>query len=42
MRANLTDDTRGGAFGPEQAAPSGAGPYDAIAAFAGRHVTQAG
>ena len=42
MRANLTDETRGGAFRPEQAAPPGAGPYDAIAAFAGRQVTQAG
>ena len=42
MRANLTDESRGGAFGPEQPAPSGAGPYDAIAAFAGRRVATAG
>ena len=28
------------AFGPEQPAPPGAGAYDRIAAFAGRHVTR--
>lgn len=35
MRANLTGDRRGGAFGPEQE-PAGAGAYDRLAAFAGR------
>lgn len=38
MRANLTDDNRGGAFGAEQPAPADASPYDQIAAFAGRPV----
>lgn len=38
MRANLTADKRGDAFGPEQPAPDGAGAYDRIAAFAGRSV----
>jgi len=38
MRANLTDDNRGPAFGPEQPAPEGADPYRRIAAFAGRSV----
>lgn len=38
MRANLTDANRGGGFGPEQPAPPDAGPYDAIAAYAGRRV----
>ena len=38
MRANLTDDNRGSAFGPEQPAPEGADPYRRIAAFAGRSV----
>lgn len=38
MRANLTDENRNGVFGPEQPAPDGAGPYDRIAAFAGRHL----
>lgn len=36
LRANLTADRRGSAFGPEQPAPAGAGPYEQIAAFAGR------
>lgn len=38
LRANLTDSYRGEAFGPEQPAPEGAGPYERIAAFAGRRV----
>ena len=38
MRANLTTDKRGPAFGPEQPAPEGADPYQRIAAFAGRRV----
>jgi uncharacterized protein (TIGR03086 family) len=38
MRANLTDDNRGPAFGPEQRAPAGADAYQRIAAFAGRSV----
>jgi uncharacterized protein (TIGR03086 family) len=38
MQANLTDENRDGAFGPAQEAPDGAGPYDRIAAFAGRRV----
>jgi uncharacterized protein (TIGR03086 family) len=38
MRANLTDDNRGPAFGPEQRAPEGADAYQRIAAFAGRSV----
>ncbi len=36
MKANLRDEMRGEAFGPEQPAPEGADAYDAIAAFAGR------
>jgi uncharacterized protein (TIGR03083 family) len=40
MRANLTTELRGGAFGPEQPAPPDAGPYDQIAAYAGRSVTR--
>lgn len=36
MSRSLTDDNRGGAFGPEQPAPEGAGPYERLAAFAGR------
>jgi hypothetical protein len=42
MRANLTAENRGGAFGRERPAPPGAGPYDAVAAFAGRRVAMAG
>ena len=38
MRANLTDDRRGPAFGPQQPAPEGADVYQRIAAFAGRSV----
>ncbi len=38
MRSSLTDDMRGGAFGPEQPAPEGADGYQRIAAFAGRPV----
>jgi uncharacterized protein (TIGR03086 family) len=38
MRASLTDDNRGPAFGPEQPAPAGADAYQRIAAFAGRSV----
>ena len=40
MQANLAPEMRKGAFGPEQPAPPGAGAYDRIAAFAGRHVTR--
>jgi uncharacterized protein (TIGR03086 family) len=38
MRASLTEDNRGPAFGPEQPAPEGADAYQRIAAFAGRAV----
>ena len=38
MRAGLTDDNRGPAFGPEQPAREGADAYRRIAAFAGRSV----
>jgi uncharacterized protein (TIGR03086 family) len=38
MRAGLTDDNRGPAFGPERPAPGGADAYQRIAAFAGRSV----
>jgi uncharacterized protein (TIGR03083 family) len=38
MRANLTDDNRGPAFGPERPAPAGADAYQRLAAFAGRTV----
>ena len=38
MRASLTDDNRGPAFGPEQPSPEGADAYQRIAAFAGRSV----
>lgn len=36
MQSNLTAENRGQAFRPEQPVPDGAGPYDQIAAFAGR------
>ncbi len=36
MRENLTEDNRGGAFGPEHDVPQDAGPYERIAAYAGR------
>lgn len=36
MQANLTEDNRSPAFGPEQPAPEGADAYQRIAAFAGR------
>ena len=38
MRANLTDDNRSPAFGPEQPSPDGADAYQRVAAFAGRSV----
>ena len=38
MRAHLRDDQRDPVFGPEQPVPAGAGPYDELAAFAGRKV----
>jgi uncharacterized protein (TIGR03086 family) len=38
MRANLTEENRGPAFGPEQPAPEAADAYQRIAAFAGRSV----
>lgn len=38
MRTNMAADKRGGAFGPEVEPPADAGPYDALAAFAGRTV----
>lgn len=38
MRANLKEDVRGEAFGPEQPAPADGDAYDEIAAFAGRTV----
>jgi uncharacterized protein (TIGR03086 family) len=38
MRENMTADRRGDAFGPEVDVPPDAGPYDALAAFAGRQV----
>ena len=36
LRDNLTPEMRGGAFDPAQPAPEGAGPYEQLAAFAGR------
>lgn len=36
MKANLRDEMRGEAFGPERPVPTGGDAYDAIAAFAGR------
>lgn len=38
LRANLTDDNRGPAFGTPQPVPDGAGPYERLAAYAGRSV----
>jgi uncharacterized protein (TIGR03086 family) len=38
MRGALRPEVRGDAFGPERPAPPDAGPYDALAAFAGRSV----
>jgi uncharacterized protein (TIGR03086 family) len=38
MQQALKPEMRGEAFSPEQPAPPGAGPYEAIAAFAGRRV----
>ena len=38
MQANLTEDNRPPAFGPEQPVPEGADAYQHIAAFAGRFV----
>ena len=38
MQANMPDDKRAPAFGPEQPAPEGADAYQRIAAFAGRSV----
>ncbi len=34
----LTAENRGPAFGPEQPVSEGAGPYERIAAYAGRRV----
>jgi uncharacterized protein (TIGR03086 family) len=39
MSNALTPDNRGSAFGPEQPAPTGADPYERLAAFAGRSVS---
>lgn len=38
MTSSMTDDMRGAAFGPQQAAPVGGDGYQRIAAFAGRSV----
>ena len=38
MRASMSDERRGSAFGPERPAPAGADAYERIAAFAGREV----
>lgn len=38
LQAGLTAENRGPVFGPEQPAPDGAGPYERLAAFAGRSV----
>jgi uncharacterized protein (TIGR03086 family) len=38
MRANLTEENRGPAFGPPAPAPGGSGPYEELAAYAGRSV----
>lgn len=39
MSNALTPDNRSGAFDVEQPAPAGAGPYERLAAFAGRPIT---
>ena len=36
MSTAMTDDNRGGAFRPERETPADAGPYERLAAFAGR------
>lgn len=36
MSTSLKPEMRGNAFGPERPAPEGAGPYEQLAAFAGR------
>ncbi len=36
LRSGLTAENRGGAFGPERPAAEDAGPYERLAAFAGR------
>lgn len=36
LRSGLTPENRGGVFGPEQPVADGAGPYERLAAFAGR------
>ena len=38
MQASLTADNRGPAFGAEQSATAGSGPYERLAAFSGRAV----
>jgi uncharacterized protein (TIGR03086 family) len=38
MSTAMTPDNRGGAFDAEQPAPDGAGPYERLAAFAGRPI----
>jgi uncharacterized protein (TIGR03086 family) len=38
MRAHLTEDNRGPAFGPAVPAVAGSGPYEELAAYAGRSV----
>ena len=38
LQQMLKPDLRGSAFAPEQVLPDGAGPYDRLAAFAGRTV----
>jgi len=42
VRAALTPERRGSAFGPEQPAPEGANAYERLAAFAGRRVDRQG
>lgn len=39
VEANLTEENRGPAFGPPRPAPEGAGPYERLAAFTGRELT---